>query len=118
MHSSGDGMRTDRNNNPTAFTTAIAKEAGLNDGVDYEQGDPFQAGNQTYYTAKLLGDPLKLTIQVIDKIGFRTINGYCRWTYVQMPTWIWSLLNTEQKIQFVAYMYRNEGGTTMKGIFV
>lgn len=29
--------RTDRNMNPTAFTTSVAKQAGLVEGVDYVQ---------------------------------------------------------------------------------
>ena len=38
-------FRTDRNNNPTAFTTSVAAEAGLILGTDYAVGDPFEAGD-------------------------------------------------------------------------
>jgi len=110
-------FRTDRNNNPTAMTTAIAAEGGLILSTDYEQGDSFRIGPATYYTAKLLGDPLKLTVQVIDKIGFFTKAGAPRWVYVRQPTWIWGLLNTGQKIQFILYMYHMEGGTAMLPLF-
>ena len=34
-------FRTDRNNNPTAFTTGIAEDALLVKGKDYEVGDAF-----------------------------------------------------------------------------
>lgn len=68
---SGEGMRTDRHANPTAFTTDIAKQAGLKEGVDYTTGDVFGDKGQ-YNTAKLIGDPVDTTIKVIDKIGFKT----------------------------------------------
>jgi hypothetical protein len=73
------GFRTDRHNNPTAFTTDIAKLAGLTLGVDYEQGDSFGGGK--YFTARLLGDAVQTTIRVIDRIGFTTSSGSPRWTY-------------------------------------
>lgn len=46
-------MRTDRHSNPTAFTTDIAKQAGLVEGKDYSVGDAF-GDNGQYNTAKLL----------------------------------------------------------------
>ena len=60
-------MRTDRHNNPAAFTTDIAKQAGLKEGVDYTVGDKFPDSNLA--TARLIGDPVAKTIKVIDKIN-------------------------------------------------
>lgn len=111
-------FRTDENNNPTAFTTDIAKEAGLVFGVDYQVGDPFYAGGQTFYTAKLLGDPIAITIRVIDKIGFYTTPPNARWTYIAIPYFLWKELLGSQKVAVIGYMYQNEGGTAMKGLFI
>lgn len=111
-------FRTDENCNPTAFTTAIAKEAGLVLGVDYQVGDPFYVGGQTFYTAHLLGDPIAVTIKVIDKIGFYTTPPNARWTYIAIPYFLWKELTPDQKKAVIGYMYQNEGGTAMKGLFV
>lgn len=104
------GMRTDRHNNPTAFTTDLANQAGLIEGVDYEAGDPF--GNGQYRTARLLGDPIATTIKVIDKVGFYTKSGQPRWTYINdIPdAKNWSNLTYDQKARVVAQMYQHEGG--------
>ncbi len=105
------GMRTDRNNNPTAFTTDVAKLAGLVEGVDYVAGDPFP-GNSNLKTAKLLGDPITTTIKAIDKVGFYTQSGQPRWTYIdQIPdAKNWANLSYDQKARVVAQMYQREGG--------
>ena len=104
-------MRTDRNNNPTAFTTDIAKQAGLVLGRDYEVGDPFQTGNGgTLYTAKLIGDPVDQTIKVLDRIGFYTQSGAQRWTHTAIPKDQWNKMSYEQKSQIVKQMYQKEGG--------
>jgi hypothetical protein len=108
-------MRTDDNNNPTAFTTAIAKEAGLILGTDYEQGTPFADGD--YYTAKLLGDPLAITIDVINAIGFRTASGNPRWLYINFPLFVWRNLTEDDKVDVIGWMYQQEGGTTMRNLF-
>ena len=110
-------FRTDRNRNPTAFIVQLAAEAGLVLGVDYQQGDSFEVNGQTFFTAKLLGDPGLLTIRVIDKVGFRTLAGAWRWTYVKMPAWVWQGFTAAQKLKFIGYMYAQEGGTEMKGLF-
>ena len=110
-------FRTDRNNNPVAFTTDIAQQAGLKFTVDYEQGDPFQVGTETYYTAKLLGDPIALTMKVIDIVGFFTQKLQPRWTYLQLETALWKELNFSQKKFVISLMYLAEGGTEMKGLF-
>jgi hypothetical protein len=103
---SGEGMRTDRHNNPTAFTTDIAKQAGLVEGVDYVAGDPFSGG----VTAKLLGDPIETTIKVIDKIGFQTAKGNQRWSHTNYSKDQWDKMTHEEKIGVVGSMYQKEGG--------
>lgn len=110
-------FRTDLNNNPTAFTTDIAKEALLVEGVDYTQGDSFTSGDRTFYTAKLLGDAGEITIRVIDKLGFYTEPPNARWTYIAIPYHLWMSLTLQQKLYTIGYMYQNEGGTTMKSDF-
>lgn len=112
-------FRTDRNNNPTAFTTDIALEAHLVQGMDYDVGDPFTVGTVVYHTAKLLKDPVELTITVINAIGFYTISGVQRWTYIGIhPGFIWDMLTGAQKKKVIGFMYSQEGGTAMKGLFV
>lgn len=110
-------MRTDENNNPTAFTTAIAEEAELLPDIDYEVGTPFKIGPTTYFTAKLVGDPIALTIQVIDKIGYYTISGLQRWTYIGIPKFTWDALSHDQKRDVIGFHYRHEGGITMRPLF-
>lgn len=115
------GMRTDRNNNPTAMTTDVAATGGLVPGVDYVQGDPFSGGGgRVYYTAKLLGDPISTTIKAIDRMGFYTQSGKPRWTYTNAIPEIgnWSNLNYNQKANIIAQMYHHEGGngSLIKGI--
>lgn len=123
-------FRTDRNNNPAAFTTDIAREAGLILGKDYQVGDPFtvkaavgiSAGEvtyktQTYFTAHLLGDPIALTIQTLDKIGFFTTAGSQRWTYIGIESDLWKRMTTLQKTFIISIMYLAEGGKTLKSLF-
>lgn len=105
------GMRTDRHNNPTAFTTDIAKMA-LKKGVDYTEGDPFP-NNPKLKTARLLGDPVKQTIKVIDKIGFYTSGGKKRWTHTAMSTANWNKMSYAEKKNVIKKMYQKEGN---KGI--
>jgi len=108
-------MRTDRHNNPTAFTTDIAKLAGLKEGVDYVAGDKFPDSNLK--TAKLLGNAVDTTIKVIDKIGFTTASGKPRWTYINMPKSQWNALSYEEKKQVISGMYKREGGTQLNNLF-
>jgi hypothetical protein len=110
-------FRTDRNNNPTAMIEQMASEGGLVFGTDYVQGDPFTSGTSTFYTAKLLGDPIVLTIKVIDKLGFYTTAPNARWTYIAIPYELWMNLTTLQKTYVVGFMYGQEGGTEMKSLF-
>jgi hypothetical protein len=111
-------FRTDRNNNPAAFTTDIAIQGGLVLGKDFTTGDPFVAGSHTYYTAKLLGDPVMATIKVIDAIGFYNKQSQQRWVYIGMPKWIWDGLAIRDKVQVVRFMYEHEGGTELRKFFV
>jgi hypothetical protein len=108
-------MRTDANNNPAAFTTAMAREGGLVLNVDYEAGDPFDDGN--YYTARLLGDPVALTVKVIDTVGFFTKLGVQRWEYIGVPKFVWDGLTPAAKTDVIGEMYRHEGGTQLVSMF-
>lgn len=109
-------MRTDDNLNPAAFTTAIAAQAGLVSGTDYVDGTPFPAPS-SLVTARLLGDPIAITIRVIDAIGYRTKAGVPRWSYICLPRFVWAALSDDQKRDVVGYHYENEGGTAMRGLF-
>lgn len=109
-------MRTDENNNPAAFTTDIAKQAGLVLGTEYVDGSPFPSPSNLV-TAKLIGDPVALTIKVINKIGYFTKAGTPRWIYIALPTEVWKAMSNEQKRWVVGYHYQHEGGTAMKWMF-
>lgn len=102
-------MRTDDNRNPAAITTDIAKQAGLVLGTDYTQGAAFVSYAHTYYTARLLGDPVAQTIRVIDAIGYYTHAGAQRWTYIAIPAFVWATLAPDQKRDVVGYHYQREG---------
>ena len=109
-------MRTDDNNNPTAFTVDIAVDARLVEGVDYVAGTPFPAPS-TEVTAKLLGDPVEITKRVIFNIGFYTKAGEQRWSYIGMPKFIWDHLSFNQKRDVIGWMYQREDGTAMRDLF-
>jgi hypothetical protein len=109
--------RADRNRNPTAFTTFIAEQAGLILGTEYEEGDSFQDGDYTYYTAKLLTDPVETTIKVIDILGFYTSVPKIRWTYIAIPYRLWMSFTQQQKEYTIGWMYNQEGGTDMTSLF-
>ena len=105
---------------PCAFTTDIAKQAGLVEGVDYMQGTQFPPTGATpshFFTAKLLGDPVQLSIRVIDAIGYYTRSGGERWTYIAMPKFFWDYLTPPQKRDVIGFHYQREGGTTMRHLF-
>jgi hypothetical protein len=108
-------MRTDAHRNPTAFTTDLAKQAGLVEGKDYTVGEAFAEGRM--HTARLLGDPVQLTIRVIDSVGFYTKMGHQRWSYIAMPTFVWDDLEPVLQKRVIGYMYSREGGTEMKELF-
>lgn len=110
------GARTDRHNNPTAFTTDIAKQAGLIEGVDYVKGDAFP-DNPKLFTAALLGDPVATTIKVIDKLGFYTGSGQPRWAYIAQIPGVnnWANLDYAGKANIISQMYQQEGGNGSLG---
>jgi hypothetical protein len=109
-------MRTDDNNNPAAFTTAIAAQAGLILGTDYVAGTPFPASS-SLVTARLLGDPIAITIRVIDAIGYYTGLGNQRWAYIALPKFVWNALTADQKRDVIGFHYQREGGVAMRGLF-
>lgn len=108
-------FRTDRNNNPTAMTTDVAKTFGLQEGKDFVRGDKFPTGN--LYTAKLLGDGFKTTVKALDTAAkqgrdpFYTATGTPRWTHTAIPTAQYLAMNEEQKVNLVKSMYKKEGGS-------
>lgn len=110
-------FRTDKHNNPTAFTTDIAREAGLIEGKDFATGDAFGLQNE-FHTAILLHDPVKLTLQVIDKIGFYNRKQHPRWDYIAIPFFVWSNLPSNIQVKVLQFMYHHEGGTELEALFV
>lgn len=109
-------FRTDRNNNPAAIITDLAEQAGLVLGKDYEIGDKFPDPSNLH-TANLLGDPIQLTIRVIDAVGYYTKAGQPRWTYIAIPKFIWDALEPPIKKKVVGFHYQHEGGDAMKALF-
>ncbi len=109
-------FRTDKHRNPCAITTDLAKQAGLKLGKEYEVGDPFPNVPQLT-TAKFLGDPIAITLKVIDKVGFYTKDGRQRWSYIAIPKSLWDSLLITQQLKALAFMYQREGGTEMKNLF-
>lgn len=105
--------RTDRHRNPTAFTTALAKQAGLQLSVDYNEGDSFIVAGKRFFTARLLGDPMEITLRLLDRVGFYTKTGTLRWKYIGIPAGVWAALSPSLKRVVVIAMYRVEGGTEM-----
>jgi hypothetical protein len=107
--------RTDRHHNPAALITDLAAQAGLKLGTDYLVGDPFLiAGGKQLYTARLLGDPLALTIRVIDAVGYYTREGFPRWSYIALPSFVWAACDKKRVISF---HYAHEGGKDMAALF-
>lgn len=102
-------FRTDRNDNPLAFTTDVAKMA-LKEGIDYIVGDSFIEEGHKFYTAKLIKDPISTCINLIDHIGFFTKFNHQRWIYIGIPKRLWDTFTHKQKLITVAEMYRREGG--------
>jgi hypothetical protein len=112
-------MRTDDNNNPTAFTTDIAREAGLIEGIEYEKGTPFSSNHNSFdlITAKILGDAVEVTIKVLNAVGYYTRGGAKRWDYIAIPAFVWSGLSYYQKRDVIGFHYQREGGTKLKNLF-
>ena len=110
-------FRTDANNNPTAMTTDVAIDGSLILNADYVQGDQFEAGGRIYHTARLIGDPVAVTIKCIDKAGFFNSGGQQRWSYVGIPYFMWEALDRDEKIRVIGGMYKREAGIAMKHLF-
>jgi len=110
-------MRTDDHNNPTAMTTAVALLGGLILGTDFEIGEPFDVAGFEFHTARLIGNPLNLTIKVIDKIGFITKGGSPRWEYIRFPHFVWLSFEQSTKVDVIGWMYEHEGGSLMRALF-
>ena len=109
-------MRTERNNNPTAMTTDVAKSLWWIEWVDYVQWDSFKTWDgRTLYTAKLIGDPIETTIRLLDnaanswKWAFYTKWWAKRWTHTAMSDKDWLALTPEQKQNVVLQMLQREG---------
>lgn len=109
-------MRTDEHNNPAAFTTDLAKQAGLKLGVDYSIGKPFP-DNTKMYTARIIGDPIMTTIRLIDAVGYYTKGGAQRWAYIAIPRFVWQGLSLDQKRDVIGFHYLHEAGTAMRKLF-
>lgn len=113
-------MRTERNNNPTAMTTDVAKSLGLVEWVDYVKWDPFVSWSGTLYTAKLLWDPIETTIKAFDKAVSKWINAFYtqwgkqRWTHTAMSNDQWKKLSNEEKRNVVLSMLQREWGDINK----
>lgn len=109
-------LRTDRHNNPAAITTDVARQAGLVEGVDFEQGDAFpeNEGGNRFHTATLLGDPVDITEKVIDNIGFFTQDGTPRWAHEDINFRAlegeWPTATKERRREIIETMYKHEGG--------
>ena len=112
-------MRTDDNNNPTAFTTDLAAQAGLVLSVDYENGTTFPDTGKTsrLVTAKIIGDPIAVTCKLIDAVGYFTKTGQPRWVYIALPRWVWNSLSQAQRVDIIGWHYQHEGGIAMRSLF-
>lgn len=108
--------RADRNHNPMAFTVSLARQSGLVAGVDYEAGDSFPLPS-SLITARILGDPLAVTIKLISAVGFYTHSGTPRWNYLMLPMFLWDGMSYEQKRDLIGFAYHREGGTAMVSLF-
>jgi hypothetical protein len=109
--------RTERNNNPTAMTTDVAKSLWMVEWVDYVQWDSFKDKKRnTLYTAKLLGDPIQTTIDAFNAAASRwTPIFYTQWwaqrrSHTAMSNEEWLALSDEQKAWVIAQMLQREGG--------
>ena len=114
-------MRTERNNNPTAMTTDMAKMLWWVLGVDYEIWDSFTTASwTTLYTAKLIWDPIETTIRLIDRWiangidPFYRANWQPRWSYLS-KIWIdkekWSNMSPSEKADVINKMLQHEWGS-------
>ena len=114
-------MRTERNNNPTAMTTDVAKMLWWVLWVDYEIWDSFTtASGSVLYTAKLIWDPIETTIRLIDRWiangidPFYRANWQWRWSYIS-KIWVtkekWLKMSPSEKANVIAQMLKYEWGS-------
>lgn len=114
-------MRTERNNNPTAMTTDVAKMLGWVLWVDYEIWDSWTSADwRVYYTAKLIWDPIETTIRLIDRWiangidPFYRANWQGRWSYIS-KIWVtkdkWLNMSPSEKANVIAQMLKYEWGS-------
>ena len=105
--------RTERNNNPTAMTSDVAKSLWGIEWVDYIVWDEFP-NNPNLHTAYLLGDPIDKTIELLDRAAtswrwaFYTASWKQRWTHTAMSDSAWLNLSNEEKKNVVLKMLHNE----------
>jgi len=115
------GNRMDRNNNPTAFSLDVARQSSLVEGVDYIDTGDVWPDNPNQFTPKLLGDPVAITIKLIDELGFKQTDAPHgnRWGYTDKIQGAnntdWPNLSVEQKTAIIGQMYIQEGGGSSGG---
>jgi len=123
---SGYRYRTDRHNNPTAATYSLFKQAeklstvqetSLREGVHFVKGEPFRSGKRKLHTARILEDPITVSIKLIDTVGFYTRRGAKRWDHTAIPWFVWHSMNEWQKTLTILEMYKREGGEAMLPLF-
>lgn len=112
-------MRTERNNNPTAMITEYAKQLWGIEWVDYIQWDSFTSTDanwvtHTYYTAKLLGDPIETTIRLLDRWVENGVkkNVFSAWSYANqlgMTNDKWKNMSKDEKEALILKMLQHEG---------
>lgn len=107
-------MRTERNNNPTAMTTDVAKTLWMVEWVDYIVWDKFPDSN--LHTARLLWDPIETTIRAFDNAAAKGIWIFYtqwwkqRWSHTAMTNEQWKKLTDEQKRNVIYAMLQREWG--------
>ena len=121
--SSYGSYRTERNNNPTAMITAYAKELGGVLWEDYEIGDSFIWTDKnwnpiTLYTARLIGDPVEKTIELLDRwLANGMPNIFKWWTYAS-ELWlnnnVWRNATEGEKRKIIEKMLKREWGNMAK----
>lgn len=102
--------RAGRHNNPTAFTTDVAKTAWLVEWVDYTKWDAFTWWDwRTYYTANILGNAVDQTIKAIDNYVARW--AFPWWTYaskIGLTPQAWASADYNTKVWFLQKMQVEE----------
>lgn len=108
--------RTERNNNPTAMITDYAKMLWGVLWEDYEIGDSFLDSKwNKLYTAKLIGDPIEKTIELLDRwLANWLPNIFVWWSYAQ-ELWlnnnVWKNATDWEKRKIIEKMLKREWGS-------